>query len=402
MRFKKLHLLALLGLAVGMLTPGPAAASSSINIIASEFDSPRGITFVGDRAVVAESGHGSNSANDCFAPDPNNTSFKICVGNTSRISWVNTTSHKPTPLATGFFSISLGGEETIGVSGLSVRKGKLYAQIGANSIGLVDSFPIASQAGDLISVNPSNGSWQKISDVGDLDYDWTVKNFTPPDSTCGLCVGRQEHDSNPTAVLATENGWLVADSGSNTLTKISKSGKWSIVHYFPARAIGFPSDEVPTCVASGEDGLWVGTLLGNLFRVNGKNATQVVPRDSTGKALLSHVTGCTTGPDGSLYLVNMFGPGEFGTPTFFNGSVVRYDPEDGTASVLGDAVSSGGALALPYSASVGPDGKLYVTAGAVCPASGANPFPGMPNPCTVGDIKGGRVVTINLSHDDED
>jgi hypothetical protein len=410
MRFKKRYFFALLGLAMAMVSPNPVSADShvkapNIKIVASGLDSPRGIGFYGSRAVVAESGHGSDSASGCFAPPGAPPGFQICIGNTSQISWVNTRTGSHTPLATGFFSISIGGQETIGVSGISVRGGKIYAQIGATSREAPPNIPIAQQAGDLIVVNPSNGAWKKIADVGDKDFDFTTQFPLPDPATCGQCPGTNEHDANPTSVLATENGWLVADSGANTLTKVSKKGKTSIVHYFPWRdpnPSNFPSDDVPTCVTSADDTLWVGTLAGHLYRIHGANATEVIPRNSSGTPLLTHVTGCTAGRSGSLYLVNMFGAGNPGVDaTAINGSVVKYNPESKKASVLGDAMSNP-ALFLPYSPAIGPDGNLYVTAGAVCDTSGANPFgPGAgPNPCTIGAAKGGRVVRIKLSNEE--
>jgi hypothetical protein len=407
LRLTRRYVFALLGLAVALVSPSPVSAASNITIVASGLDSPRGIDFYGSRAVVAESGHGSTSASGCFAPDPTQPGFKICIGNTSQISWVNTTTGAHTPLTTGLFSISLGGRETIGVSGISVRRGKIYAQIGATSRELPPSVPtaLAQQAGSLIAVNPSNGNWTSIAPVGDKDFDFTLP-FTQPDpTTCGQCPGTQEHDANPTSVLATESGWLVADSGSNTLTRVSRSGKTSVVHYFPWRDpnfMNFPSDEVPTCVTASDDTIWVGTLSGHLFKVRGATATEVIPRNSAGNRLLTHVTGCTAGHDGSLYLVNMFGAGTFGDATFNNGSVVKYNPESKKASLLGDAFSNP-ALFLPYSPSIGPDGNLYVTAGTVCGTAGANPFAGAPmNPCTIGDAKGGRVVRIKLSDEGGD
>ena len=57
-------------------------------------------------------------------------------------------------------------------------------------------------------------------------------------------------------------------------------------------------------------------------------------------------------------------------------------------------------LVLPYMPTVGPDGNLYVTAGAICPATGASPLPpGAPNPCMAGGKAGGKVVRINLPHE---
>jgi hypothetical protein len=404
MRFKKRYVFALLGLAVAMVAPSPVSAASNIKIVASGLDSPRGIDFLRSRAIVAESGHGSDSASGCFAPPGAPPGFQICIGNTSQISSVNTTTGSHRPIATGFFSFSIAGQETLGVSGISVRHGKIYAQIGVTSRETPPTFPIGQQAGDLIAVNPSNGAWTKIADVGDKDFDFTTQFPLPDPATCGQCPGTNEHDANPTSVLATENGWLVADSGANTLTRVSRSGKTSIVHYFPWRdptPTNFPSDDVPTCVTIADDTVWVGTLAGHLYRVHGAKATEVIPRNGAGTRLLTHVTGCTSGRGGSLYLVNMFGAGNFGDASFVNGSVVKYNPESRKASVLGDAFSNP-ALFLPYSPAIGPDGNLYVTAGAVCGTAGANPFPGGPNPCTIGDAKGGRVVEITLSHGGHD
>lgn len=122
--------------------------------------------------------------------------------------------------------------------------------------------------------------------------------------------------------------------------------------------------------------------------------TQVTPMDSSGNPLLSHVTGCTS-RGSNLYLVNLFGPGTFGDPTFPDGSVVQYDTASGKGSMLADAFSNP-ALFLPYMDTFGPDGNLYVTSGAVCGKAGTNPFGGGPNPCTLGHKKGGRVVKITL------
>jgi hypothetical protein len=398
MRLNKRYLVGLLAVAIGVLIPGQASAASSVSLVAWGLDSPRGVAFVGSKAFVAEGGHGSNSASDCFSTPFGNT----CVGNTSQISWVNTTTGAHAPLAKGFFSITLGAEGSIGVSGLSYRGGKLYAQIGATGREVPPNFAIGHQAGNLIAVNPKTGKWTTVAAVGNNDFDYTVKNFTPPDPSCGQCNGRQEHDANPTDVIATSEGLFVADSGSNTLTSVGEHGKTSILYHFPWRdpnPNNFPSDEVPTCVASSGDSFWIGTLSGHLFQYNEGKVTQVWPKDGSGHALLSHTTGCTADGD-TLYLVNMFGAGQFGDPTFPNGNVVTYNTETGKGSVIADAFHNP-SLFFPYMVKVGPDGNLWVTAGAICGADGTTTFAGGHVPCSVGNKKGGRLLMISLPHEED-
>lgn len=378
MRLKKRYLLGVLVMLFGALLPSPAAAASPWTQVASGLDSPRGIAFYHGRMLVAEAGHGGAT---CFGT--------ICVGATSQISWVNTGTGAHTPLVKGLFSLSLGAQGTLGASGLSVRGGKILTVIGASPQEVPPSVP-PRQAGQLISVDP-DGGWRSVAPVGKSDFNYTL-GFTEP--TPGVfSPGTQEHDANPYGVLATANGAYVADAGANTLDFVDRHGKISILHYFGWRdpnPNNFPNDAVPTCIARTDDALWVGELSGQLFRIDGTKVTQVVPRDSAGKPLLSHVTGCTADREGNLYLVNMFGPGiPFTSPSFFQGSVVKYSSDEGSASVLA------GNLAFPNMAAIGPDGNLYVTAGSICPANvPANP----PGPCA----GGGKVLRINLRHEGND
>ena len=352
------------------------------------------MVFIGNRAVVSESGTGGTLGGpDCFVTFLGPT----CAGPTSDVAWVDVKTGKRAVLAGGFFS-QADAQEALGVSGLAVLGHKLYAQISGTSREVPDHIAIGHQAGDLIVIDPSTGTWHTVAKVGDSNFDFTLK-FTEP--TPGVfSPGTQEHDANPTSLLASDGSIFVADSGANVINRVSAKGKMRIVHYFPFRdpnPNNFPSDEVPTCIASGEDGLWVGTLAGHLYRLDDGSATQVVPKDSHGQPLLTHVTGCTTGPGGTLYLVQMFGGGiPFTDPSFFNGSVVTFQPERGHAAVLAD-VAHFPALFLPYNATMGPDGNLYVTAGATCHADGG----GAP-PCAAGTAKGGKLLRIDLPRERED
>ncbi|HKB18709.1 MAG TPA: ScyD/ScyE family protein [Candidatus Dormibacteraeota bacterium] len=362
---RKRHLFALLAAGVvAALLPIPAAAAPSVTTIATGLDSPRGVAFFNGKLLVGEAGHGGSN---CFnAPG---VPFPICIGNSSQISWVNTTNGSHTPLVSGLFSVSLGPEGTLGVSGLSVGDGRILAQIGATPREAPPTITIAQQeAGRLISVRP-DGTWTSVAEVGTVDFDYTTQ-FTEP--TPGVfSPNTQEHDSNPYGVLATEEGAYVADAGANTLDRINGDGKIKImIHdlWRDPNPNNFPSDSVPTCVVRGDDGLLVGELSGRLLRVNGTSFSPVVVKDAAGNSLLTHVTGCTSDGRGNVYFVNMFGSGAPFTPpptsNFFFGNVVQYNTETGKASVLA------GHLNFPNMATVGPDGNLYVSTGAICGSTG--------------------------------
>jgi len=378
MRVKfRLSLAAIVVMAVGILVSAPASATAAATptLVAGGFDSPRGVEFFKGRLVVGEAGHGGKN---CIHGMPT-----ICFGRTSQISWVNMTTKTHTPLvdhlfsAAEFFDPSHG--EALGVDGISARDGKLMAILGVfpqafanyqcaagDSECQADVDAAKTEAGALISVR-TNGGWRKVAGVGAFGFDSTANR--PP----------QEHDSNPYGVLATSGGSYVADAGSNTLNFVSNGGDIDVVHYFPWRnpnPAGFPSDEVPTCIARADDGLWVATLSGHLFRVHGTSATLVA------NPLLKHVTGCAADEEGNVYFVNMWT-----TPTFpapFTGNIVKLSSDEGTSSVIA------GGLNFPNMDAVGPDGNLYFSADSICPAAG------IPGFCP----HGGTVWKLALPHDE--
>ena len=367
MRLRRRYLFALLVMGLSALLPTQVSAAEGdpVTLVADRLDTPRGVSMLSDLAIIAEAGHAAN---------------------TGQVSSVNTRTGAHHTIVGGLFSFLAPEGDILGVSGVSVANGQIYAIFAANPRETGNP-----HAGQLVKVN--QGSVSEIAQVGGFNDDWTA---TP-------AAGKtQEHDSNPNAVLVTHNGFLVADSGSNTITSVSKNGKkLAIVHFFPNIYAGkFPHDEVPTCIASTDDALWVGTLAGHLWKLGEDGVTQVVPKDSSGKPLLSRVTGCTTGANNTLYLVNMFGPGEFGPDgppmSFFRGTVVQYNTESGRGSELANSFSSP-ALQWPYTPAVGRDGNLYVTAGTICQSDGkANGVP----PGTPGCVGGGRLVKIHLASED--
>ncbi len=368
---RRRSLLALAVILAGALVPTPAAAAGNVSVVTTGLDSPRGITFWGEHLYVAEAGHGNGTPGS--------------IGATSRISRVNTNTGTHTPFVSGLFSIKLGDVEAVGASGLTVSEETLYAIMAENSRAPGQNTQLAlAQAGHLLAFH-HNGSMTDVASVGNSDYDFT-KTLSPSLN--------QEIDANPNDVKAFGDDFFVADSGSNTLTLVSEERPFVLKH-FPARYgdASFPSDEVPTCVAMSWGTLYVGTLAGHLFKMNAfgfGDATPVIPKDAGGNDLLTHVTGCTNDRWGNLYLVNMFGGGAPFSPPFFVGNVVKFNPMSGQGSVLASSGTPGnGALLLPYMPTLGKDGNLYVTAGAICAADGSTQLPS----CNTG----GRVVKIALS-----
>jgi hypothetical protein len=359
MHLKRRHLVVLLAAAVGAaMLPSPAAAATSTQV-ASGLDSPRGITFVNGRMLVTESGHGSTNASDCFFGGP--AAGVVCVGPSGRISWID--SGVRTTLVSGLFSqTARGGFDSEGPSGLSVGdEGRILAQISVppQEVPAPPTLSAAAyalgqaQAGRLISVH-RNGTWNTVAKVGEFDFNYTS----------GLpSSAHQEVDSNPTGVMATDDGAYVADSGANTLDRIGEEGKVTILFRDPTRfdtAGAFPADAVPSCVVRTAGGLLVGELSGRVLKVHGTSFTVL------SNALFKHITGCTSDRQGNVYFVNMFGAGSPLTnpinPDFFVGSIVKYNVASGQATTLLSAP-----FLLPYGDTIGPDGNLYVTVRSICP-----------------------------------
>ena len=374
MSLRRRHVFALLAaLAVpAAMLPGPAQAATSGTTVATGLDSPRSIAFVNGRMLVTEAGHGS--ATDCFL-DP--AAGKVCAGPTGRISWIS--NGVRTTLVGGLFSeTARGGFDSEGPSGLSVDgEGRILAQISVTPQEVPGppkltqaAFELGQkQAGVLISVH-KNGTFSPVAGVGRFDFAYTAT--LPPSAN-------QEVDSNPTGILATEDGVFVADSGSNTLDRIGEDGQIRILFRDGFLAgQSFPHDAVPTCVVKTEDGLLVGELSGRVLKVHGTSF------DVINNPLFTHITGCTSDRHGNVYFSNMFGGGAFLSQSFFTGNVVKYDVESGQASLL-----ASGFMLLPYGETIGPDGNLYVVVGANCPT-----FPGC------GGNAGG-VIKITLPHDEE-
>jgi hypothetical protein len=186
-----LSVLVVVPVATALLIAAPtsvvAALAPKVTIVASGLESPRSVVFIGQRAVVSESGTGGP---DCFMTFLGNT----CVGKTSQVSWVDTATGIHTVLAGGFFSQKTGGN-VIGISGMALMHDNLYAQIGSTSREVPAAIAAGHQGGDLVVINPNNGTWSTVTKVGDSDFDFTLQ-FTQPTPGGKLVKIDLLHDEN--------------------------------------------------------------------------------------------------------------------------------------------------------------------------------------------------------------
>jgi hypothetical protein len=346
---KKLTAALLLASALTLVALVASAGAATITPLSSGLDSPRGLAFLPNGTLtVAEAGHGGDV---CIPDGP-------CFGTTGQISSIDLLTGSHAPIVSGLFSFFDPEGGAIGIDGLSAQGGRLLGIMGIypQAFAGADCSQIPNapsdcpqvlataqtQAGALLKFNPS-GNWNKVADVGGFDYQFTADN--PGGSTYGT-----EVDANPYGVLAQPRGAYVADAGSNTLDWVSNNGTVSIVYRFPVPdpEEPFPTDAVPTCVASAGGHLTVADLAGRIWRVNGGFATLISGQNG------DHYTGCATDAAGNVYVVSMF-HGLFPNPG--TGSIVKVSPTQGVSTLPGTE-----GMVFPNGITVGPDGALYVSA----------------------------------------
>lgn len=346
------------------------AGAATVTPVAGGLDSPRGLAFLPNgQLVVAEAGHGGCQ------------SFDACFGLTGQVSVVDLATGTHTPLVSGLFSQWDPEGGALGLGGLSTQGGRLLGimgvapQVVSNLVsqgagcGQPDCSAVlaagASEAGALLKFS-QGGTFKSIANVGAVDYQFTADN--PGGDTFG-----HEVDSNPYGLLALPSGTYVADAGSNVLDWVGNNGSVSILHRFPVpnphELDFFPSDAVPTCVASVGGHLVVADLAGRIWRVSGGSAT--ILSDSG----VDHYTGCAADGAGNVYVVSIF---KGFPPSPGTGSIVKLAP-DGTVSTLPGTDT----LSFPNKIVVGPGGALYVSVGSVCTTVA------VPNLC--GGLSGGIV-----------
>ena len=334
-------------------TAGPAA----FHVVASGLANPRGLAFGPDGALyIAEAGSGGPGA--CLTGPEG----EICYGTTGAVTQV-TLDAAGNPLTqqrviTGLSSLAAKNTGANGTGPHDVAfdsGGNMFLITGLGNDPAVrdGSGPLGADGinfARLVTATLS-GSWGNWVDLGGYE---AANN---PDGGA--------KDTNPFALFAVGDDFLVADAGGNSLLRVSSSGLVSTVAIFPTRTVEFPPgtgqmipmQAVPTAVTIGPDGAYyVSQLTGFPFPVGGANIFRVepgLPPATVYASGFTNILDLAFAADGSLYVLEMFTRGLLsGDPT---GAITRID-RDGTRAIIARE-----GLVAPTSMIIGPDQALYVS-----------------------------------------
>ena len=355
--------------AVAAGTTAGAASHSTISVVMSGLDAPRGLAVGANGDLyVAEAGRGAPCAgsNELVLPPRNVT---VCVGSTGAVSRLRHGRQEriATELPSWANKVTVPFPEIIGPSDVVVRgNGRLAVTVGWGGTPSARSAAAAGgqSFGSLLRLNP-NGKVKHVVDIS--AYEGTANPAGGP------------LDSNPFGLLAEHGLTYIADAGANALLALDRRGDVSAAAVFPpianptgcfvpAPPPGFPaprfSEPVPTAAARGPDGaLYVSGLGGFPFCAGAATIWRVA--DGTVTPFLTGfkmIADLAWGDEGTLYLLqHASSPALVGGP----GQLIRVAP-DGTRTTI----DTGGALTQPIGLAIGRDHALYVSNRSVFPGTG--------------------------------
>lgn len=341
--------------------PTPGHRQTAAPVVAGGLNNPRLLSFSPSGTLyVAEAGTGGAS------PCVTGAEGRVCFGLTGSVARVLPGSVRR--VLTDMPSLAgKGGASATGPADVWVdRQGRYAVLLGLGSAPQTrKSLPTAGRKlGTIVAGTLRDGASRIVTDVADHEA------RANPD--------RGGVDSNPTSLIWTRRGYVVADAGGNHLVRV-KHARTSTLAVFPDRLVPappflnqppgtkLPMESVPTSVDAGPDGaLYVSELTGFPFPKGASTIWRVVP----GKQPTAYATGLTNVTDltwhrGRLYAVQFAAEGMTATPEgeLPTGSLVQVTPH----SSRHHTVASG--LRAPYGVAV-RGRSAYVTTCSVCAGGG--------------------------------
>jgi hypothetical protein len=368
LRFLPIVLLLALGVAPA------AAATTSVDVVATGLDSPRHLAF-GSRGdlFVAEAGRGGSGP--CFV----GAEGPACMGTTGAVTKVDRSGHQ-SRIVQGLpsYANTPGDVHAIGPHGITVLdadrvfitsggptepKDESGATISRDALAAQN--PAANLFGRLLKIERPN----QPRNVADL---WAFERDVNPDAE----VGNPAVDSNAVDVLFDNNRdrFVVADAGGNAINVVDTRGRVTNLAVFPNRLVpnpfggpDVPMQAVPTSVVMGPDGqYYVSELTGFPFPPGGANVYRVNPRTGAVSVVASGFTNIMDlafGNDGTLYVLEFDHDGLLGGST--DGGLFTVS-RDGTKRQV---ALPPGTLTGPGGITVRKDG-LYITNNSGSPGIG--------------------------------
>jgi hypothetical protein len=376
-------------------------SNAALTCVMKGLHNPRGIAFGPEGALyVAEAGCGGNTS-DCQISAPLSSCIQLlfdgspitqCLGTTGSISrlWHGTQER----VATGLPSVAgLNGANATGPSDVSLLGvGTLYATIGLRYDPTArNQFALGPLFAQLIHV-PASATFASSQHtlLRTFNTGWLVADIGNYEATANPDEG--DLDSNPYGLLSVPDGWIVADSGGNSLLKIDHLGRISLLAVFQSRGSNPPrpsfaplpfspvTDAVPTAVVLGPDGAYyVGELTGvpfvnataNVYRVDPGDPSRLFFIEDAFLAGFKMIIDMAFDDNGNLYVLeHATGP----LQQTGLGALIRITPNKDQPDIYAQyrngtrtTVISG--LSRPTSIAVGRDGALYISRGTTA-ASG--------------------------------
>jgi hypothetical protein len=333
----------------------PLVAQTTVLVVATGLDNPRGLSFGPDGALyVAEAGRGGTSPL-CLPEVTPPFAVTRCLGPTGAITRVSGLLVQQR-VVTNLPSVAgPTGAQAQGPNDVDFGFGSMWITLG------LGGDPASRAALEASGIRM--GWLARASMNGDWSYQLDLARFEATANPDGRQI-----DSNPFKLLLQANRAVFVDAGGNAINQIDANLAMSNLAVLPpvATPTGGTTDAVATSVAMGPDGeLYVGQLTGFPFTPGAASLWRV---PSSGGAPAQVATGFTMiidvafGSDGAAYVLEhdidgLLGPSQ-------DGRVTRVMP-NGSRTVIASA-----GLTWPGGVVVGPDRALYVTRRASLPAVG--------------------------------
>lgn len=306
-----------------------AVSATTVEVYASGFNNPKGMTFVPDGTLyVAESGQ----PGEVMAPLPVNYGGQGPIGSSARVSRVRPGGQRE-DVVTGLPNIGLyGGVEMLGAASVAYANGQLY-EVAAGNL----------TASPRLSTFTDDGVMATVADVG------AFNDANPPPDVNGDAVPM----GNPFDLIPWDGDLYITDGNYNRVIRATPDGQLSVM-------MTAPDDPTTTGGAIGPDDALYVTQFGNAPYTAGSSRVDRITHD--GAVTQGFLTNLTTpidvafAPDGTMYVLRYAANFSAAKLRYeaFGGEVERVNADGSVSAIVTN-------LMFPTAMTFGPDGALYVT-----------------------------------------